>query len=170
MAWGTHFQNCLPEKLLPAAAQPWKSQHPRALWSADTGLSCPHWATRCEPAWAQGPVPAYTLLNLPVTRKYELGGFCPQASVLWTKLHLCRLLLSFASTSTIYPTGAFLTFYKQNRMPDMEPAQERNSSAPLQSWVSQSEGLLPTGQVAPIRDRANYEIKVLCVLKIACKQ
>lgn len=126
----------------------------------------PRRATRCEQAWAQGQTPAYRLLNLPGTRKYELGQFCPQASVLWTKLHLHRLPLAFASTSTIYPTGAFLTFYRQNRMPDMEPGQERDGSAPLQSWVFQDKGLLLTGQVAPFRETATFGTKVLVLVHL----
>lgn len=103
--------------------------------------------TQCEQAWAQAWIPGCRLLNLPGTRKYELRGFCPQASVLWTKLHLRRLLLSFASTSTIYPTGAFLQA-KQNAWRGASPGKEWLSF--LQSWVFRGEGLLPT---APIRER-----------------
>lgn len=126
----------------------------RAPVGCGRGPQTPRQARRCGQARAQGWIPGYRLLNLPETRKYEPGGFCPQASVLWTKLHLCGLLLSFASTSHIYPTGAFLTFYRRNRTPDVGPVRERDGSAPTPvSLTLQGEGLVQRGgQVAHSRD------------------
>lgn len=143
MTWGTHFQSCHPEKLHPAATQPWKCQHPQGSSGVRTRASqTPRQAMWCgqAQAQAQGWIPGYRMLNLPETRKYKPGAFCPQASVLWTKLHLHGLLLSFASTSHIYPTGSFLTFYRQKRMPDVGANPGKGwLSPPSKSWVFQDE-------------------------------
>lgn len=117
--------------------------------------------TQCEQAWAQAWIPGCRLLNLPGTRKYELRGFCPQASVLWTKLHLRRLLLSFASTSTIYPTGVF---YRQNRMPDMEPVQERNGSA---SSSLEYSGVRVFCQLLPLERESKLWNKLTLTLRVS---
>lgn len=71
----------------------------------------PRRATRCEQAWAQGQTPAYRLSNLPGTRKYELGQFCPQASVLWTKLNISAGCLSPLPAQVPFtPLGLFSHF------------------------------------------------------------
>lgn len=130
-----------------------------AAWSADTGLSYP---TPRHTAWASlgtGMNPWLQTLKPPRDQEIWTGrvlstGICalnkatsPQAASLLCqhKYHL--------------PHWGF--FYRQNRMPDTEPVQERNGSASLQSWIFQGEGLLPTGQVPPIRERANYGTKEL---------
>lgn len=94
-------------------------------WGTDAGLK-PHTELRSvgKPS-RRHRAPSYRLLILPETRKYEPGGFCPQASLLWTKLHLHWFLLSFDSKSHFYPTGAFLTFYGRKHMSDVGLPWER---------------------------------------------
>lgn len=159
MTWGTHFQSCHPEKLHPAATRPWKCQHLQGSSGVRTRTSqTPRQATQCgqTQAEAEGRIPGYRLLNLPEPRKYEPGEFCPQASVLWTKLRLRGLLLSFASTSHIYLTGAFLTFYRRNRMPNVGPVRERDGSAPSPALSTAGRGSSATVGRLLTSGMANY--------------
>lgn len=49
MTWGIHFQSCHPEKLHPAATQPWKCQHPQGSSGVRTRASNP---TPGQAVWA----------------------------------------------------------------------------------------------------------------------
>lgn len=166
MAWGTHFQNSLPEKLHWAATQLWKCQHPQG------SVECRHRPLLLTPrhmAWASSDIgrnPWLQTVKPPRDQETWTGrvlstGICAlnKATSLQAASFLCQHKYHL-------PTGAFLTFYRQNRMPDMEPVQERDGSASLQSWVFQGEDLLQTGQVAPIKERANYGAKVLVLVRL----